>query len=200
MTIAPTRLPAAERRQALVEAALRVFIVRSYRGSTTAEIAREAGISEPILYRHFPSKRKLFLACVDHAWLELRELWERAIVEHPDEPLAAMGKCYLDLKERKLLLAELWIQGVTEASEDDEIALHLRRHLRDVHAFVAETIRRAQERGAIQPERDAEAEAWIFVATGLLATVGRRLGHLLGQEDFARIRSARLAWMTGSQV
>ena len=200
MTIAPTRLPAAERRQALVEAALRVFIVRSYRGSTTAEIAREAGISEPILYRHFPSKRKLFLACVDHAWLELRELWERAIVEHPDEPLAAMGKCYLDLKERKLLLAELWIQGVTEASEDDDIARHLRRHLHDVHAFVAETIRRAQERGAIRPERDAEAEAWIFMATGLLATVGRRLGHLLGQEDFARIRTARLNWMTGSQV
>jgi AcrR family transcriptional regulator len=196
VTIAPTRLPAAERRQALVESALRVFIARSYGGATTAEIAREAGISEPILYRHFPSKRELYLACVEHAWLGLRELWERAVEEHPDEPLAAMGRCYLDLKERKRLLAELWIQGVTEAPEDPEIGAHLRRHLREVHDFVATTIRRAQARGAIQPDRDADAEAWIFVGMGLLATVGRRLGGLLADDDFARIRAARLQWMT----
>jgi AcrR family transcriptional regulator len=198
MTVAPTRLPAAERRQALVEAALRVFIARSYRGATTAEIAREARVSEPILYRHFPSKRELYLACVDHAWLALRELWERAIEDHPDEPLAAMGRCYLDLKERKLLLAELWIQGVTEASEDGGIERHLRSHLHEVHGFVAETIRAAQGLGAIPAERDAEAEAWVFVAMGLLATVGRRLGDLLTHDDFARIRAARLQWMTGS--
>jgi AcrR family transcriptional regulator len=198
VTLAPTRLRAAERRIALVDAAFGVFIARSYRGATTAEIAREAGVSEPILYRHFPSKRALFLACVEHAWVGLRELWERAIAERPDEPLAAMGRCYLDLKERKLLLAELWIQGVGEASEDEEIAEALRTHLRDVHDFVAATIRAAQKRAGIPPERDAEAEAWIFIAMGLLATAGRRLGNLLTSEDFARIREARLEWMSSS--
>ena len=50
-----TRLPAAERRLALVEAAIRVFTDGSYRGTTTAEIARAAGVPEPILYRHFAS-------------------------------------------------------------------------------------------------------------------------------------------------
>jgi len=58
-TTAPQRLPAAERRQAILEAALRVFSNSSYDGATTAEIAREAGVSEPILYRHFASKREL---------------------------------------------------------------------------------------------------------------------------------------------
>jgi TetR/AcrR family transcriptional regulator len=183
---------------ALVDAALGVFIARSYRAATTAEIAREAGVSEPILYRHFPSKRALFVVCVEHAWLGLRELWERAIEEHPDEPLAAMGRCYLDLKERKLLLAELWIQGVDEASEDEEIARALRRHLREVHDFVAGTIEDAQQRGAIPTERDAEAEAWVFVAMGLLATVGRRLGDLLKPDDFARIGRARVEWMSAA--
>ena len=47
------RLSASERRQAIVDAALRVFSEGSYAGATTAQIAREAGISEPILYRHF---------------------------------------------------------------------------------------------------------------------------------------------------
>jgi transposase-like protein len=49
--VGETRLPAAERRQAIVDAVLRVFVGGSYSGATTAEIAREAGVSEPILYR-----------------------------------------------------------------------------------------------------------------------------------------------------
>ena len=56
---ASRRLPAAERRRAIVRAALRVFSSTSYAGATTAEIAREAGVSEPVLYRHFASKRAL---------------------------------------------------------------------------------------------------------------------------------------------
>ena len=67
------RLPAAERRQALVEAALRVFSEGSYAGATTAQIAREAGVSEPILYRHFASKRELYFACLGEAWARIRE-------------------------------------------------------------------------------------------------------------------------------
>ena len=67
MSAEPVRLPAAERRQAIVEAAMRVFATGSYRGATTAGIAREAGISEPILYRHFASKRDLYFACLDLA-------------------------------------------------------------------------------------------------------------------------------------
>jgi TetR/AcrR family transcriptional regulator len=65
---ARTRLPAAERRQAILEAALGVFSQGSYAGATTAQIAREAGVSEPVLYRHFASKRDLYFACLDEAW------------------------------------------------------------------------------------------------------------------------------------
>ena len=65
MTEIRHKLPAAERRRAVVKAAARVFAEGSYRGTTTAEIARAVGCSEPILYRHFPSKRDLFFACVD---------------------------------------------------------------------------------------------------------------------------------------
>ena len=67
------RLPAAERRRAIVRAALRVFSSTSYAGATTAEIAREAGVSEPVLYRHFASKRALWVACLDAAWEETRK-------------------------------------------------------------------------------------------------------------------------------
>ena len=81
----PRRLPADERRRTIVQAALRVFSSGSYAGSTTAEIAREAGVSEPLIYRHFPSKRDLWAACLDAAWEEFREAFDRA----SDDLLAA---------------------------------------------------------------------------------------------------------------
>ena len=82
-----TRLPAAERRLAIIDAALRVFSTGSYAGATTAGIAREAGVSEPILYRHFSSKRDLYAACLDEAWRRIRERIE-AEIELPGPPKA----------------------------------------------------------------------------------------------------------------
>ena len=70
---AQARLPAAERRAAIVAAALEVFGGGSYARSTTAEIARVAGVSEPIIYRHFPSKKELWFASLDEAWRQLRD-------------------------------------------------------------------------------------------------------------------------------
>jgi AcrR family transcriptional regulator len=193
------RLPAAERRRALVDTALRVFAEGSYRGTTTAEIAREAGVSEPILYRHFVSKRELYLACIEESWEGLRAMWDEAIAEAGSsrEFLPAMSGCYLSLRDAKYRVAELWMQATVEAADDPEVRRFLRGQLREVRDYVADVIRRCQDDGTVLPERDPEAEAWIFIAGGLLGTMGRRLGGLLGEDDFARIRSSRKEWMTG---
>jgi Transcriptional regulator len=57
-----TRLPAEERKAAVLDSACGIFSTGSYRGTTTAQIARMAGVTEPVLYRHFASKRDLYLA------------------------------------------------------------------------------------------------------------------------------------------
>ena len=198
MTVAPTRLPAAERRLHLIETAIRLFTDGSYRGTTTAEIARAAGVSEPILYRHFASKRDLYLAALEHVWAKTRETWARALEDAPDACAAveAIGKGHLSVRSPKLQLAELWVQALGEASEDPELKLHLRKHMREVHDFVADLIRRGQEQGAIAEERDADSEAWIMLAGGILGMVGRRVG-LLDDKELAAIRAARLAWLRG---
>jgi len=54
-----------------------------------------------------------------------------------------------------------------------------------------------QAAGDLHLDRDADAEAWIFVASGLLATVDHRLGGLLG-DDLARVRAERKRWLHGS--
>jgi hypothetical protein len=48
----------------------------------------------------------------------------------------------------------------------------------------------------VQADRDPVAEAWIFVAAGLLVTLDHRLGGLLG-DDLARVRNERRRWMIG---
>jgi TetR/AcrR family transcriptional regulator len=194
------RLPAAQRRAALVSCACRVFSKGSYRGTTTSELAREAGVTEPILYRHFESKRELYLACLDESWAATRRLWEEAVAGEPDPALwlGAMGQAFLDSAEQRPVTTSLWIHALAEATEDRQIARYMRKHMREVHAYVAGVLRRAQEAGGIPADRDAEAEAeaWIFLALGLLSMADRTLGDLL-EGDWPAIRTARRRAVTG---
>src|SRR5262245_38711589 len=59
------RLPAPERRALIVEAAGRAVGARGYEGSRLDDIAAAAGVTKPIVYRHFDSKRDLYLALLD---------------------------------------------------------------------------------------------------------------------------------------
>jgi AcrR family transcriptional regulator len=193
MTQTQKRLTAEARRQAVLDTACRVFFASSYRGATTAQIAREAGISEPILYRHFGSKRDLYLACLDEAWRTLRELAEESVANDPDTCLGAVADAFM-AKRAKIRLIDLWIQALNEAGDDPAIAKALREQIQEVHAFFADLIVDGQARGAVPADRDPRAEAWIFVAGGLLATIDHRLGGLLG-DDLERVRHERRRWM-----
>jgi AcrR family transcriptional regulator len=195
MTETRLRLPKEARRQAVLDTACRVFSRLSYSGATTAEIAREAGISEPILYRHFGSKRDLYLACLDEAWRSFRDGAEGAIAEDPDRCLGAIADAYM-AKDKRIRMVDLWIQALTVAPEDEVIAAALRVQVREVHEFFAEVIRDGQARGIVVAERDAVAESWLFIAGGLLATMNSRLGGVLG-DDLERVRTERRRFMLG---
>ena len=194
-----TRLPAEQRKAAVLECACGIFSTGSYRGTTTAEIARRAGVTEPVLYRHFASKRDLYLAVLEESWRRLHALWEQAIADEPDPRfrVGAIGRAYFAATDPKVLCAELWIQALTEASDDAEIRRFLRKQMREVHDYVTDVIRQAQADGGVFEDRDASAEAWIFISIGLLGTVSRRVGNLL-EDDFEAIIASRKRWMTGT--
>jgi AcrR family transcriptional regulator len=192
---ATKRLPAGERRAAVLEEACSVFSRMSYRGATTAEIARAAGISEPILYRHFGSKRDLYLACLEETWQRFRRGAEEAIAEDPASCLGRIADKYMASQERVRLI-DLWIQALTVAPEDTVIAEALRAQIREVHDFFADVIRQGQAAGHVLADRDPVAEAWIFVAAGMLVTVDARLGGLIG-DDLLRVRHERRRFMLG---
>jgi TetR/AcrR family transcriptional regulator len=192
------RLPASERRAAVLDTACRVFARCSYRAATTAEIAREAGVTEPILYRHFESKQALYLACIEDAWLRVRGRWEEAVAAEADPAqwLPAMAGAFFELRDQRSAVASLWIHALTEGGDDPEIRRFLRRHVREVHEFVTGVLERCREAGVVSRECDPRAEAWIFVAVGLLLAVTARIGGLQAA-DLERIRAARDRWLAG---
>ena len=194
---AGARLPADERRSTLIDAALTAFSTGSYSGATTAQIAREAGVSEPILYRHFASKKELYFACLDEAWCRLESLFDAKVAElGPVEAWRALGPSAM--RELKELMPILWMQAVTEAGEDEEIRSYVRLHMRRVHDYFADAFRRVQEAGEIPADRDMNAEAWTFIAGSLLAATADRLGGPLTADEFAAIKTQRRRWLFGT--
>jgi len=113
------RKTAAERRAAVLQAALPIFARDGINGASTEEIAAAAGISQPYLFRLFGTKRALFLAAVElgcaaiiRAFAEASEGLEGA------EALAAMGRSYPSLiADHDLLLVQL--QGFAAAGEPE---------------------------------------------------------------------------------
>jgi AcrR family transcriptional regulator len=76
-----SRLPAPERRRQLLVVALEVFAAHGYHGTSMNEVAEAAGVTKPVLYQHFRSKRALFLELLEDVGVRL----EAAIVKSTAE-------------------------------------------------------------------------------------------------------------------
>lgn len=91
------RLSAAERRADVVDAAVVEFAKTGLDGTSTDEIARRAGISQPYVFRLFGTKKELFKAATEQGFREHLELFEHvAEGKRGEEALRAIGAAYLD--------------------------------------------------------------------------------------------------------
>ena len=149
MTAAPSpaqpratgRLHAVERRAEVVEAAIKAFAEGGYAGTSTEEIARIAGVSQPYLFRLFGSKQALFLAAVGRCFERTREEFREA-AKHPlpvtdfDPVLAAIANRYAELlRDRTLLRLQLHAYA---ASSDPVVRDFVRAEFASLIAAVAD--------------------------------------------------------------
>jgi AcrR family transcriptional regulator len=161
MAAASTRRKSAEeRREEILAIAIEHFAVGGFRGSSTEVIAREAGISQPYLFRLFRTKKELFLACVERAREKMLETFRRAAAAAaPGERLQALGRAYTN----ELLPAShavlLMMQGFAAAGADPEIRATVRQQFGDMVMEVAEL-------GGVEP-----GDVRAFVANGMLLNI-----------------------------
>jgi AcrR family transcriptional regulator len=113
-------MPAAERREVVLKAAMTEFSVHGFAGTSTEDVAKLAGISQPYLFRLFPTKKALFLALVDRCFRRIAdEFTVAAGGRFGDEALMAMADAYERLlDDRTLLLLQMQAYA---ACEDPEI-------------------------------------------------------------------------------
>jgi len=188
----PPRLPAAERRQQILAVALRVFARSGYVQASTAEIAAQAGISEPTIYRHFENKQALYLAVLEHTTSEFVGAW-RQIAEAAPDPLTALSRMstwYQQQLEVRPQMLELRFRSFA-ATEDPVIADAVREGYREVIDLVRGLFEQAIERGLLPKTLDPLVPTTLFLALGALNDVVDHLGLRddLGGQGFARMGS-----------
>jgi TetR/AcrR family transcriptional regulator len=148
-----SRLPATDRRAQLLEVALNLFSKKGFDGTTTKEIAAAAGVTEAIVFRHFPTKQALYQAVLDHhsdcpAFHRWMDEARRSMEQNNDEGLmraiaAAVLETYRSdpRMERLMLFAAL---------EGQETALnHYRSVSIPIYEILCEYIVRRQHDGAL---------------------------------------------------
>lgn len=109
-----TRLTAEERSEQLIAAAVTAFSFGGYAGTTTDQVARLAGVSQPYVIRLFGTKQALFLATVQHASDRIEQRFRDAAAVQPD--LHSLGQAYDDILAERELVTVL-LHGFTAGSD-----------------------------------------------------------------------------------
>lgn len=78
------RLPATARREQILEVALDVFSTAGFHGASMNDVAVAAGVTKPVLYQHFDSKRELYQALLEEVGNRLLEAIAKATAEATD--------------------------------------------------------------------------------------------------------------------
>lgn len=181
-----TRLGKAERKRQLQAHARQLFVTLGYQHTTTEKIAQAAGVTEPVLYRHFESKKAIFLEVLDEIRRATQERWESATaaLHDPLLRLQTIVQLYLGSATEHVLETRLMHRTLIEC-DDPDIAASLRAFYLGCEDFLARILRDGQAAGVFRPDLDPRVVAWELIRTGLGFTLMQPLGIPVHQEpDF----------------
>jgi len=158
----------AERKRQLLEHAKQLFVMHGYQDTTTEKIAAAAGVTEPVLYRHFESKKALFLEVLQdirHATLE-RWNTDTSGLTDPLAKLHAIADMYLGTTRAHAVEFRIMHRTLIE-SDDEEINASLRAFYLDNEALLAQVISEGQQTGVFRRNLDPRVGAWELIRTAL---------------------------------
>lgn len=161
------KLSKADRRRAIVETAAALFAERGFRGVTTKEIARRVGVTEPVLYEHFKTKRELYSAIIDGTSNEnferaLAVLHDSASNDPPRQFFLKLASLIVENTSRQTSYIRLILFSALEKHELSELCFE--RHARVIYSLVIEYLKRQMEAGVVRKTNPALA-ARVFIGT-----------------------------------
>src|ERR1700689_5201695 len=165
------RVPASERRDALIDAAMHEFAKGGLHGTPVERIARRVGVAQPYVFSLFPTKRELFLAALERGFERLADTFRRAATDYREgrgpegceDAMQAMGMAYKELlaSDRDYLM----LQHQSYAACEDELVRARVRH-RD-----AQLVDLVRELSGAEPELVDD-----FIRHGMALNVAAALG------------------------
>jgi AcrR family transcriptional regulator len=173
------RMAAEDRREQIIEVAVRLFSQRGFRGTTTKEIAAAAGVNEAIIFRHFSTKRELYAAIIDRkansaGMKALRSALAEAMGQNDDRRVfETLAFHMLEFHERDDTAMRLLLYSALEGHELAEMIT--RNHILKTHQQMAEYVKKRMAEG-------------VFRRMGPMLAVrgfmGMVIGHVMNKKFF----------------
>ncbi len=170
-----------KRHQAILSAAMRLFNAKGFAATTTARIAKEAGVTEKTMYRHFKNKEVLFEACILSITAEIGALWQDALERNKEDELAylkAISSSYVDFvinnPDKSMFLVHLYSYRVIPEL-DEGFRKAVEQQIKELESVIESM----QKKGAIKRDTHPRLLAGMFVGSYFTAVF---LNEFLGPD------------------
>ena len=170
------RLSAEQRKKIILKSAVKVFARSNYRGAKMADIGAESGVSEAMVYKHFPSKKAVFLRILQHMSERIIAIFK----EETDTNLGAlsilknMGLAYYHRMKDHPDELKVQFQAISEINDED-IANQLRQdHIRYIGYFES-VLKKGVREGSVRSDIDPRVYAFMLNGSG----INLNMTHLL---------------------
>jgi len=162
--MAEKRLKASERKEEIIKAAIKVVAESNFDKATIAEIAKEAGVNESLIYQHFDNKVDLMVSVIDY----INKVMSRVTFSTPglDNPaLSSLREAAVTFYESAKFNVDM-LKCVTASiiASDKKIKERSLEHVKISHKFIEGRVRLAMDNNLIDPSLDVEMIAWALLA------------------------------------
>jgi len=174
------RLKAPQRREQLIQVATRLFAEMGYEATTTKDIAKKAGVTEPILYRQFESKQDLFVAIVRNVSDQTLKHWQEIIADS-DDPAERVRLVAAAMPDHMKRLEDQYhvLHGALATSRDKKVLGVVREHYKQIEQFFRNLVTDGERAGVFRKEFDPKAAAWQLIFSGIgFAMIDLNLGGM----------------------
>src|SRR5580704_5818034 len=163
-----SRLKAPQRREQLIEVATKIFAKWGYNAATTAAIADAAGVTEPILYRHFASKQEMFVAITRAMSQQTLRHWQELIgpsasAEEKIRKIAHEFPNHIRENEDAYHV----IHGALSTSRDRKVLGVMKEHYAGIEKYFCKIIQDGQRDGEFLKGVDPKLPAWQLINMGI---------------------------------
>jgi AcrR family transcriptional regulator len=192
-----------EERRALILAQAKIIFARQgYREASTGELARASGISEPILYKHFGSKKKLYMAVLNMICDQFFERCKSLVIKRSENSLLE-SLTYFILDYRTAAMEDhdsmhLLLNAALE-SNDPEIVEIYQNHNRKMYELIYSLLEKGQKQDLLSSRLDLSAAAWGYMSF-LFALQYRAKANLVNQFTEQIIREVNRLWLQTLQT